>query len=99
MKKWSDSNDAVEFSLQTIIWSHKYMDRIADAQLTLACNKDESSWIDEELRRMAQFTKDDAARDKARRKQEVLLAAIAELEKSTWDRADATEDFGSASSQ
>ncbi|GJC89223.1 hypothetical protein ColLi_12061 [Colletotrichum liriopes] len=91
-----------DFTLQVFIWSHKHLAKIAEA--TLLVNYDEDAtpkmkpFLRRELERMAALGWDPAAYDRARQERDAILSAVDKLDKDTWDRDDAVEDFGSASS-
>ncbi|GKT94873.1 thioesterase/thiol ester dehydrase-isomerase protein [Colletotrichum tofieldiae] len=91
-----------DFTLKVFIWSHKHLAKIAEA--TLLVNYDQEAtpkmkpFLRRELERMAALGWDPAAYDRARQERDAILSAVDKLDKDTWDRDDAVEDFGSASS-
>ncbi|OLN96741.1 hypothetical protein CCHL11_02422 [Colletotrichum chlorophyti] len=87
-----------EVQLRTVIWSHRWMDRVAEAVSVLRFSQPVSkkrwAWLPDEISRLARLASDSPAVEAARGEYISLLEAVDELEKSTWNRRDAVEDFG-----
>ncbi|GKT46105.1 uncharacterized protein ColSpa_06286 [Colletotrichum spaethianum] len=90
------------FTLKVFVWSHLHMTRLAEVTLWVRYNRNAdpamAQFLDRELRRLLTLGRDPAVYDRVRQEHDAVLSAIDKLEKETWDRHDAVEDFGTASS-
>ncbi|OHW89936.1 hypothetical protein CSPAE12_11482 [Colletotrichum incanum] len=102
LESYESFEERGDFTLKVFIWSHKRLAKIAEATLLVNYNQEATPkmkpFLRRELERMATLGWDPAAYDRARQERDAILSAVDKLDKDTWDRDDAVEDFGSASS-
>ncbi|KAK1655043.1 hypothetical protein BDP81DRAFT_390035 [Colletotrichum phormii] len=97
--KSNDYNKNGTFRFKIVIFSHKHLMRIADLNLNLKHYTPHGrplGWLSQEMKRVSLLTGTDAAFSSAYNHAKSIEKMIKDLEKGTWRRPDATEDFGTA---